>query len=85
MKNLIMITFVIGMGILLYSLFTNVKHLKEKNRRLETNLTEIQKDNSELKFERGELKDYLNKKDTEHKLEVDSILRANSIKVRQLI
>lgn len=53
--------------------------------RYEQNISKLNTQNSELIFENDELNKYLKNKDTEHKIEVDSILNLLKVKPRNLI
>ena len=62
-------------------------HFKNKSKieRLTDNIESLGAANSTLKFTNDELKSYLRDKDTEHKREVDSILKLLKIKPKNLI
>ena len=82
--NIILISIIIIFIISFSILLKNNKELKNDYKRLELNLSELNTQNSELTFTNAELKKYLKNKDTQHKIEVDSILRAHKVEVNRL-
>jgi len=80
-KTIILIVLLI-ISILLGGLYLNNKSTIN---RLTNNIEQIGNTNSTLIFKNNELKSYLKDKDTEHKREVDSILKVHKVKIKNLI
>jgi len=71
--------------ILLLNVNSKVRKWEDKANRAFQNLTELNTENSNLKFRKEELQNYLKFLDNAHKIEVDSILKLHNVKVKNLI
>ncbi len=70
-------------GVLIW--FTTFNHMNSKVKRLTYNIEEIGTQNSDLRLTESELRSYISAKNTEHKREMDSVLRKLSVKPKNII
>lgn len=71
-------------GFLIYALTRNVVDLKRELEQSQTNLIEIQNENSNLVFKNGELREFLEVQNSREKQLIDSIAHAYNIKLKQI-
>lgn len=83
--NIVVIIFLMCISASYFYLLDNNRLLKYKNTRLTENLNQLNVKNSELVFTQNELNNYIEAKDTQHKKEIDSLLKELDIKPKNLI
>jgi hypothetical protein len=83
--------FKVILGILMFllvlftiNLYNKNTELKLDNARITTNINSLNTKNSALFMKSKELKDYIKRQNTKHKVEIDSILKAHKVKIKQL-
>jgi len=65
--------------------FATFNHMNSKVKRLTYNIEELGTQNSDLRFTESELRSYISTKNTEHKREMDSVLKKLSVKPKNII
>jgi hypothetical protein len=66
------------------NLYNKNAELKSDNARIITNINSLNTKNSSLIMTYKELKDYIKRQNTRHKVEIDSILKVHKVKIKHL-
>lgn len=85
MKKIYLYIAVVALALFVVLLIKNNISLKSSVKNRDTIIENIEQDNATLIFEKGQLGKYINQLNTDFKVKIDSLAKANDIKVKNIV